>query len=141
MTFLCRKHVRMSTSPITFIIYIELRQLKTQHKTNKQTKKQTNKSKQKKNIKKIKMIAPYLWCSINQYLYIPYISAGCVCEAGWQKDDCSEKCLEGFYGVNCSLPCVCDHGATCMPNNGTCICGPGYIGKYCQSGRVFAPFV
>ncbi|KAF5920148.1 hypothetical protein HPG69_006419 [Diceros bicornis minor] len=52
---------------------------------------------------------------------------------------CHLPCPEGFWGANCSKTCTCKNGGTCIPENGNCVCAPGFRGpscqKPCQPGR------
>lgn len=47
----------------------------------------------------------------------------------FQGEICTQPCNEGTYGANCGMTCGCYNNATCDRYNGTCICGPGYIGE------------
>ena len=63
------------------------------------------------------------------------VSDGCVCEAGWQGQDCSRPCDEGMFGVNCSHVCRCENNATCQLDSGLCLCPPGFTGRHCQHSK------
>lgn len=45
---------------------------------------------------------------------------------------CHLPCPEGFWGTNCSNTCTCKNGGTCIPENGNCVCAPGFRGPSCQ---------
>ncbi|KAK1329203.1 hypothetical protein QTO34_011383 [Cnephaeus nilssonii] len=45
---------------------------------------------------------------------------------------CHLPCPEGFWGANCSNTCTCKNGGTCIPENGSCVCVPGFRGPSCQ---------
>lgn len=45
---------------------------------------------------------------------------------------CHLPCPEGFWGANCSNTCTCKNGGTCVPENGNCVCAPGFRGPSCQ---------
>lgn len=45
---------------------------------------------------------------------------------------CHLPCPEGFWGANCSNTCTCKNGGTCLPENGNCVCVPGFRGPSCQ---------
>lgn len=45
---------------------------------------------------------------------------------------CHLSCPEGFWGANCSNACTCKNGGTCVPENGNCVCAPGFRGPSCQ---------
>lgn len=48
------------------------------------------------------------------------------------------ECLKGWYGVNCSRPCVghCSDGTTCYHVTGQCDrgCDTGRTGTLCEKG-------
>lgn len=35
-----------------------------------------------------------------------------------------------MYGWYCSEVCDCQNGASCDPNDGQCLCPPGFFGDY-----------
>lgn len=49
------------------------------------------------------------------------------------------ECTEGWYGVNCSQPCLghCRDGAICNPVTGKCDngCDVGWTGSMCKNGK------
>lgn len=60
----------------------------------------------------------------NYYRCHPWTGT-CECVAGWDGPTCSRTCPLYTYGEECRKKCVCNNNAQCLPNNGTCICGPG----------------
>ncbi|XP_038664912.1 N-acetylglucosamine-1-phosphodiester alpha-N-acetylglucosaminidase isoform X2 [Scyliorhinus canicula] len=57
---------------------------------------------------------------------------GCLCDAGYLGANCSEECLNGFYGDGCSQKCHCVNGGICDHIHGICSCPPGYHGNLCE---------
>ncbi|GIY00488.1 n-acetylglucosamine-1-phosphodiester alpha-N-acetylglucosaminidase [Caerostris extrusa] len=57
---------------------------------------------------------------------------GCVCYPGFFGEDCSESCLNGWYGSMCTKQCECYNSVGCDPVNGTCKCKNGFMGDKCQ---------
>lgn len=45
---------------------------------------------------------------------------------------CDNVCPQGFWGPNCSFSCSCQNGGSCSPEDGTCVCAPGYRGTSCK---------
>lgn len=45
---------------------------------------------------------------------------------------CDSICPQGFWGPNCSMTCSCQNGGSCSPEDGTCVCAPGYRGTSCK---------
>lgn len=45
---------------------------------------------------------------------------------------CFEVCPRDKWGLNCENECSCQNGAACLPNNGTCMCKPGWEGEQCE---------
>lgn len=45
---------------------------------------------------------------------------------------CDNVCPQGFWGPNCSVSCSCQNGGSCSPEDGTCVCAPGYRGTSCK---------
>ncbi|KAK3569974.1 hypothetical protein QTP86_007879 [Hemibagrus guttatus] len=45
---------------------------------------------------------------------------------------CDNVCPQGFWGPNCSVTCSCQNGGSCSPEDGTCVCAPGYRGTSCK---------
>lgn len=68
-------------------------------------------------------------------------AGGCQCSAGYHGADCAEVCVTGSYGEQCVGRCQCEHGATCQPVDGYCVCPPGYMGHHCELGRHCIPTV
>ncbi|XP_060073735.1 N-acetylglucosamine-1-phosphodiester alpha-N-acetylglucosaminidase-like [Ylistrum balloti] len=64
-------------------------------------------------------------------------SDGCDCDAGWHGDDCNQSCSSGQYGKGCIHECVCLHGASCNPVDGTCDCPIGKTGAACDQACPF----
>lgn len=57
----------------------------------------------------------------------------CVCSRGWQGEDCSKPCNQGYYGLGCKEVCPEMLGnKTCDHVTGEYICRPGYIGLTCE---------
>ena len=79
----------------------------------------------------LNMCLPSVSVCVSSYLCL--CAGGCLCEAGWEGDDCSVQCRQGSYGTNCSQVCQCLNNATCDSASGLCHCLPGFTGKYCQS--------
>lgn len=52
---------------------------------------------------------------------------------------CHLPCPEGFWGANCSKSCTCKNGGTCIPENGNCVCAPGFRGPSCQRCEALSP--
>ena len=60
--------------------------------------------------------------------------------SGWSGEFCDKPCRQGVWGVNCSIPCSCVHGAHCNSTNGQCTCqasdgcqcAPGWTGSDCS---------
>lgn len=52
---------------------------------------------------------------------------------------CHLPCPEGFWGANCSNTCTCKNGGTCIPENGNCVCTPGFRGPSCQRCEAPSP--
>lgn len=52
---------------------------------------------------------------------------------------CHLPCSEGFWGANCSNTCTCKNGGTCIPENGNCVCAPGFRGPSCQRREAHCP--
>lgn len=50
-----------------------------------------------------------------------------------------EECPKGRWGLGCQEICpACEHGATCEPETGACLCRPGFTGSRCQDGECCA---
>lgn len=64
-------------------------------------------------------------CLIHFFIRCHPSSGRCECAAGWDGPTCSRTCPLYTYGVKCRRKCVCNNNAQCLPQNGTCICGPG----------------
>ncbi|CAB1436171.1 unnamed protein product [Pleuronectes platessa] len=45
---------------------------------------------------------------------------------------CDSVCEEGRWGQNCSSSCTCENGGSCSPEDGSCVCAPGYRGTNCR---------
>lgn len=56
----------------------------------------------------------------------------CVFSAGVH---CNSVCEEGHWGPNCSYSCTCENGGSCSPEDGTCVCAPGYRGTNCRRSK------
>lgn len=48
---------------------------------------------------------------------------------------CSSVCEAGRWGPDCSYGCTCDHGGSCSPEDGSCVCAPGYRGTNCRRSK------
>uniref|UniRef100_A0A674DDU4 EGF-like domain-containing protein n=1 Tax=Salmo trutta TaxID=8032 RepID=A0A674DDU4_SALTR len=65
---------------------------------------------------------------------------GCVCDAGWRGENCSQVCNFswlcdlGFYGDGCNQTCTCANGGSCDPVHGGCSCPIGFHGDSCEQG-------
>uniref|UniRef100_A0A674DET6 EGF-like domain-containing protein n=1 Tax=Salmo trutta TaxID=8032 RepID=A0A674DET6_SALTR len=59
---------------------------------------------------------------------------GCVCDAGWRGENCSQVCDLGFYGDGCNQTCTCANGGSCDPVHGGCSCPIGFHGDSCEQG-------
>ncbi|XP_070547066.1 multiple epidermal growth factor-like domains protein 11 [Ptychodera flava] len=55
----------------------------------------------------------------------------CECSPGWQGNRCDKSCDVGFYGINCSEICNCEHGS-CNHVDGSCWCEIGWTGQRCE---------
>ncbi|XP_070546943.1 multiple epidermal growth factor-like domains protein 11 [Ptychodera flava] len=55
----------------------------------------------------------------------------CECSPGWQGNRCDKSCDAGFYGINCSEVCHCEHGS-CNHVDGSCWCEIGWTGQRCE---------
>ncbi|XP_070985541.1 multiple epidermal growth factor-like domains protein 11 [Oncorhynchus clarkii lewisi] len=51
--------------------------------------------------------------------------------------NCDSVCVEGRWGPDCSYSCTCENGGSCSPEDGTCVCAPGYRGTSCR--RICSP--
>lgn len=49
---------------------------------------------------------------------------------------CDNVCPQGFWGPNCSVSCSCQNGGSCSPEDGTCVCAPGYRGTSCKRSEL-----
>lgn len=48
----------------------------------------------------------------------------------------SLDCPEGRWGLGCQEICpTCEHGGSCDPETGACLCRPGFVGSRCQDGE------
>ena len=45
---------------------------------------------------------------------------------------CESICERGKYGSNCQNMCDCEHGSSCEPESGRCVCERGYTGPRCD---------
>ncbi|XP_017136793.1 protein draper isoform X6 [Drosophila miranda] len=45
---------------------------------------------------------------------------------------CETNCRTGYYGENCDKVCRCLNNSSCDPDNGNCICSPGWTGVDCN---------
>lgn len=54
---------------------------------------------------------------------------------------CDNVCPQGFWGPNCSFSCSCQNGGSCSPEDGTCVCAPGYRGTSCKRSESFFLFL
>lgn len=56
------------------------------------------------------------------------------CPAGYFGQNCSVPCLPDTYGQQCKLECKCTGGKLCDPKAG-CKCKAGYSGEKCDKGK------
>lgn len=48
---------------------------------------------------------------------------------------CDSICPRGYWGPNCSMTCSCQNGGSCSPEDGACVCAPGYRGTSCKRSK------
>lgn len=59
----------------------------------------------------------------------------CMCVCFCAGVHCDSVCEEGRWGPNCSYSCTCENGGSCSPEDGTCVCTPGYRGTNCRRSK------
>ena len=59
----------------------------------------------------------------------------CRCLPGWKGDDCSVPCPANTWGIACAQRCTCLHNGTCRPNDGQCRCHDGWMGPQCNESK------
>lgn len=62
------------------------------------------------------------------------ITGNCICSRGWQGDDCSKPCDNGYFGYDCKEVCPKNptETTTCDHITGKLICQPGFYGPTCM---------
>ena len=45
------------------------------------------------------------------------------------------ECPIGHYGYQCLQECRCENGGVCSHIDGSCGCGPGWVGTRCELGK------
>ena len=45
------------------------------------------------------------------------------------------ECQEGFYGQDCVGVCQCQNEASCDFGTGSCDCGAGWMGQFCNMSK------
>ncbi|XP_026559907.1 N-acetylglucosamine-1-phosphodiester alpha-N-acetylglucosaminidase [Pseudonaja textilis] len=57
---------------------------------------------------------------------------GCICDAGWTGENCTQACTHGSYGDSCAQKCLCRNDGKCDPVHGSCTCPAGFQGIFCE---------
>ncbi|GIY58031.1 putative multiple epidermal growth factor-like protein 10 [Caerostris darwini] len=52
----------------------------------------------------------------------------CECFAGFTGEKCDDECPRNTFGVDCHYTCNCSSQAKCNPEDGSCLCPPGFMG-------------
>lgn len=63
------------------------------------------------------------------------VKGQCRCLPGWKGDDCSVPCPANTWGIACAQRCTCLHNGTCRPNDGQCRCHDGWMGPQCNESQ------
>ena len=51
---------------------------------------------------------------------------------GWTGSNCELPCPSGLHGLDCIQDCLCQNGAMCDPQTGSCTCSVGWRGLVCD---------
>ena len=77
------------------------------------------------------MLRPHNKKEIRELKYL----GQCRCLPGWKGDDCSVPCPANTWGIACAQRCTCLHNGTCRPNDGQCRCHDGWMGPQCNESK------